>query len=133
MRTKWTWSGVLCKTSAARIGRSIWRPGPEGLRRFPFPGKRTSSLQTASGRHQGACDSFSSLIMEKNDDLVPVAQDAPVETFDDGSVRIASVDIDGRGVARRDGKVIFIEGGLVGERVGLNVYRRKPSYELAQV
>ncbi|MFA7680464.1 MAG: 23S rRNA (uracil(1939)-C(5))-methyltransferase, partial [Pigmentiphaga sp.] len=71
--------------------------------------------------------------MEKNDDLVPVAQDAPVETFDDGSVRIASVDIDGRGVARRDGKVIFIEGGLVGERVGLNVYRRKPSYELAQV
>lgn len=71
--------------------------------------------------------------MTTNDDLTAAVSETPAESFDDGSVRIESVDLDGRGIARRDGKVIFIEGGLVGERVGLNVYRRKPSYELAQV
>ena len=44
---------------------------------------------------------------------------------------IESLDQEGRGVARRDGKAVFVEGALPGETVTASVYRRKPSYELA--
>ena len=44
---------------------------------------------------------------------------------------IESLDQEGRGVARRDGKTIFIEGALPGETVTASVYRKKPSYEVA--
>src|SRR5690606_7650981 len=53
--------------------------------------------------------------------------------FDDGSVRIESVDLEGRGIARRQGKVVFVGGALPGERVTLKILKRKPSYELAEV
>ncbi|MGA7596211.1 MAG: 23S rRNA (uracil(1939)-C(5))-methyltransferase RlmD [Gallionella sp.] len=49
------------------------------------------------------------------------------------SVIIQSLDQEGRGIARCEGKVIFIEGALTGERVGYSSYRKKPSFELAQV
>ncbi len=49
------------------------------------------------------------------------------------ALEIESLDQEGRGIARRDGKTIFIEGALPGERVTASVYRKKPSYELAQV
>jgi len=45
--------------------------------------------------------------------------------------RIESLDQEGRGVARRDGKAIFIEGALPGEVVEYAPYRRKPAFELA--
>lgn len=48
-------------------------------------------------------------------------------------VIIESLDQDGRGIAHADGKVVFIEGALTGERVTYNAYRKKPSYELAKV
>ncbi len=44
---------------------------------------------------------------------------------------IESLDQEGRGVARRDGKAVFIEGALPGETVTYSVFRKKPSYELA--
>ena len=44
---------------------------------------------------------------------------------------IESLDQEGRGVARRDGKAVFVEGALPGETVTASVYRKKPSYELA--
>lgn len=44
---------------------------------------------------------------------------------------VESLDQEGRGVAHVDGKVIFIEGALPGERVEFASYRRKPSFELA--
>ena len=44
---------------------------------------------------------------------------------------IESMDLEARGVARRDGKTIFVVGALPGEKVLANVYRKKPSYELA--
>jgi 23S rRNA (uracil1939-C5)-methyltransferase len=44
---------------------------------------------------------------------------------------VESLDQEGRGVARRDGKAIFVEGALPGERVTCTPYRRKPSYEVA--
>jgi 23S rRNA (uracil1939-C5)-methyltransferase len=46
---------------------------------------------------------------------------------------IESLDQEGRGIARRDGKTIFIEGALTGEVVTASVYRKKPSYEQANV
>lgn len=46
---------------------------------------------------------------------------------------IESLDQEGRGVAHREGKVIFVEGALPGETVTASIYRRKPSFELGQV
>ena len=51
----------------------------------------------------------------------PVARVAQVE----------SLDPEGRGVARVDGKAIFISGALPGELVEFSPYQRKPNYELA--
>jgi len=48
-------------------------------------------------------------------------------------VTIESLDQEGRGVAHHEGKVIFIEGALTGERVTYSAYRKKPSFELAKV
>ena len=44
---------------------------------------------------------------------------------------VESLDQEGRGVARRDGKTIFIEGALPGELVECAIERSKPSYEIA--
>ncbi|MDY3330777.1 MAG: 23S rRNA (uracil(1939)-C(5))-methyltransferase RlmD [Pelistega sp.] len=44
---------------------------------------------------------------------------------------IESLDNEARGIARRDGKAIFVEGALPGELVEANIYRKKPSYENA--
>ncbi len=46
---------------------------------------------------------------------------------------IESLDHEGRGVTHVDGKVIFIEGALLGEEVEYTAYKRKPSYEQATV
>lgn len=46
---------------------------------------------------------------------------------------IESLDLEARGIARRDGKVVFVEGALPGERVTATTVRRKPSYEIARV
>ena len=47
------------------------------------------------------------------------------------TLHIESLDQEGRGIARRDGKTIFVEGALPGETVACTPYRRKPSYEVA--
>ncbi len=44
---------------------------------------------------------------------------------------IESLDQEGRGVAHRDGKAVFIEGALPGETVTCSTWRSKPSYEIA--
>ena len=44
---------------------------------------------------------------------------------------VESLDQEGRGVARVDGKTIFISGALPGEWVEFTPYQRKPNYELA--
>lgn len=46
-------------------------------------------------------------------------------------VLVESLDREGRGVARCEGKALFIEGALPGEVVEYGSYLRKPSYELA--
>jgi 23S rRNA (uracil1939-C5)-methyltransferase len=47
--------------------------------------------------------------------------------------RIESLDREGRGVAHVEGKTVFIDGAVTGEEVEYAPYRRKPSFELAQV
>ncbi|HUL65975.1 MAG TPA: 23S rRNA (uracil(1939)-C(5))-methyltransferase RlmD [Burkholderiaceae bacterium] len=47
-------------------------------------------------------------------------------------VEIESLDPEGRGVAHHDGKVVFVEGALPGERVRIETLRAKPSYENAR-
>ena len=49
------------------------------------------------------------------------------------SLQIESLDREGRGVARLDGKAIFVDGAITGELVECAVYKKKPSYEMAQV
>jgi 23S rRNA (uracil1939-C5)-methyltransferase len=49
------------------------------------------------------------------------------------SVVITALDQEGRGVARVEGKAVFVEGALVGERVAIEIYRDKPSYSLARL
>lgn len=46
-------------------------------------------------------------------------------------VRIESLSQDGRGVARFDGKVMFVRGALAGERVALERVRKRRSYDEA--
>src|SRR5437667_1951746 len=48
------------------------------------------------------------------------------------TVLITALDQEGRGVARLDGKAIFVEGALTGERVSIEILRRRPTYELAR-
>ncbi|MVW73115.1 23S rRNA (uracil(1939)-C(5))-methyltransferase RlmD [Bordetella sp. 15P40C-2] len=48
-------------------------------------------------------------------------------------LNIESLDLEARGIARRDGKVVFVEGALPNERVTADTVRRKPSYEIARV
>lgn len=49
------------------------------------------------------------------------------------TLRIESLDAEGRGVARNDdGKVVFVEGALPGELVEAQTIRRKPSFDLAR-
>lgn len=46
---------------------------------------------------------------------------------------IESLDAEGRGVGHdADGKVVFVEGALPGERVEVQVLRRKPKFDLAR-
>ncbi len=48
----------------------------------------------------------------------------------DPGLRVDSLDLEGQGIARRpDGKVVFIEGALPGERVTVQVHRRKNQWE----
>ena len=47
-------------------------------------------------------------------------------------VVITALDQEGRGIARVDGKAIFVEGALIGERVAIEVFQRKPHYEKAR-
>ncbi len=49
------------------------------------------------------------------------------------TVRIESLDHEGRGVTHVEGKAVFVEGALPGELVEYASYRKKPSYELAQL
>jgi 23S rRNA (uracil1939-C5)-methyltransferase len=48
------------------------------------------------------------------------------------TVDVGALDAEGRGVARVEGKAVFVEGGLPGERVEIETLKRKPTWELAR-
>ena len=48
-------------------------------------------------------------------------------------LEIDSLDLDANGVARNDGKVVFVRGALTGETVTARIVRRKPKYDVAEV
>jgi 23S rRNA (uracil1939-C5)-methyltransferase len=47
-------------------------------------------------------------------------------------IDIESLEHEGRGVGHWQGKTIFVDGALTGERVEFSPYRRKPAYEFAK-
>ena len=51
----------------------------------------------------------------------------------DDVLQVESLDLEARGISRRDGKVVFIEGALPSESVTIYTFRRKPSYEVGHV
>jgi 23S rRNA (uracil1939-C5)-methyltransferase len=46
---------------------------------------------------------------------------------------IESLDQEGRGITRVDGKAVFVEGALPGERVTIAIVKDKPTYAIARV
>lgn len=46
---------------------------------------------------------------------------------------IKSLDHEARGIARLDGKAVFVEGALPGETVEFASFRKKPTFEIAQL
>jgi 23S rRNA (uracil1939-C5)-methyltransferase len=69
----------------------------------------------------------------------PAKSVTPDPNFVAPEIEIESLDMEARGVGRtvnedgEPGKVIFVEGALPGERVSYSSYRKKPSFEQAQV
>jgi len=49
------------------------------------------------------------------------------------ALTIESLDGEGRGVARSAGKVVFVEGALPGETVTADIFKKKPTFDLARV
>jgi 23S rRNA (uracil1939-C5)-methyltransferase len=48
-------------------------------------------------------------------------------------LEIESLDLEGRGVAHHEGKVVFVEGALPGERVSVRWLKRKASFDTARM
>ena len=46
---------------------------------------------------------------------------------------IESLDHEARGITRLDGKTIFVEGALPGEKVDYVCFRKKPTFEVARL
>ena len=47
-------------------------------------------------------------------------------------LQIESLDLEANGVARADGKVVFVREALPGERVDAEIIRRKPRFDVAR-
>jgi 23S rRNA (uracil1939-C5)-methyltransferase len=63
---------------------------------------------------------------------MPASPAASERSVPAGTVTVASLDQEGRGIARVDGKAIFVEGALPGEVVTIATLKRRPTYELAR-
>ena len=59
-----------------------------------------------------------------------MARRKPKREFDD--IEIVDMTHDGRGVARVEGKAVFVDGALTGERVSARVVARKRRFDLAE-
>jgi 23S rRNA (uracil1939-C5)-methyltransferase len=48
-------------------------------------------------------------------------------------LQVDSLDLEGRGIARQDGKVVFVPGALPGEKVRAEIVGRKPKFDRARL
>jgi 23S rRNA (uracil1939-C5)-methyltransferase len=48
------------------------------------------------------------------------------------TVNVESIDIEGKGIARIDGKTVFIQGALPEETVEIEIYKQKPNFDMAR-
>ncbi len=68
-----------------------------------------------------------------------LAPNFPISRMQDNIIEIESLDMEGRGVGHlqnddgSQGKVIFVEGALPGERVSFQSFRKKPKWEAAKL
>ncbi len=62
-----------------------------------------------------------------------LAEKQAVENLPSNIYTIESIDLEGQGVAHHEGKVVFVSGGLTGERVRAQLTRSKSSYDKARV
>lgn len=90
-----------------------------------FPRKRESSgnangLDARLRGHDGA-------------DVYDASNSAPISRGDVAIADVESLNYDGRGVARIDGKVTFIDGALPGERVRFRYHNKRPSFDTGAV
>ena len=68
------------------------------------------------------------------DETDVVVPSAPTEPLPEGWLKVLSLDLEARGVARKpDGKVVFIDGALPTELVSAQTVRRKNQWEQAQL
>ncbi|MDO5104232.1 MAG: 23S rRNA (uracil(1939)-C(5))-methyltransferase RlmD [Lautropia sp.] len=88
------------------------------------------SAQVAPGGGVLPSVSSSTRIRQPGISTQPPRIDVPAEPL---QCRIESVDLDGHGIARHEGKVVFVHGGLPGELVEAKVTRAKPRYLVAEV
>ena len=63
---------------------------------------------------------------------MPESTDRAVPAAAPSIADVASLDQEGRGVARIGGKAVFVEGALPGERAVITTLKRKPNYEIAR-
>lgn len=49
------------------------------------------------------------------------------------NVTIESIDIEGKGIARIDGKTVFINSVLPGEKVSIEIYKKRANFDLGRV
>ena len=60
----------------------------------------------------------------------PSASAVPAEPV---HCHIESVNLGEQGIAHRDGKVVFVQGGLPGEEIEARLVRSKPRYDVAEI
>src|SRR5215470_14444861 len=100
---------AVAQRRRTQLGRSIERNDSHA--RFYLAKTACRSLRCAAGKIH-CCDRFGSRM---------------------DTVVITALDQEGRGIARREGKVAFVEGALIGERVAIELLREKPNYSLARL
>src|SRR5215472_15067263 len=69
--------------------------------------------------------------VEASSAMIRMGRDSTVER-DLETVVVTALDHEGRGIARRDGKVVFVDGALIGERVAIETLRTKQKFDLAR-
>src|SRR4029450_10213754 len=77
-------------------------------------------------RHAVKIRSMSATVQAAAARTAPIAVSSPVVA------QVASLDQEGRGIARIEGKAVFVEGALPGEVVTLTYLKRKPTFDVAR-